>query len=579
MELFRWFCAILSGGFDYIATMTRRCSNLFEVLLEEHPDCKEDFSRVLTENGLLMKVEEIVDSYVSQGEFPRVVLADDVLVHGRNLTTFLELFYDLILECFDAKRIAFDPESLRADFDRRVTLWIFAVNDVPILVRPEQQWEMRYEHIWSENTWHEFSNSVSCLIYERDIANTSFTLSAQIAKSKAAPARELSGWRTPIEPLRYRDDSQQRQFYLSKFAVRDVYPTVRSYVCGNTRYYTPHFFSPELDAAQADQIADILFPRLDRELAPDIALQFFDLHRRTKAFSKRRSAYCQLMQLLLSLVTLSVFLSDLYGKTSAFRFDSARIARNFGYVDDVEKILNALCAIQWSGDTLAELCNIFGGAAISFPTASATDRDLPEGVKRSMEDAVYAQALEHEKGARKMEKIYATGGECSIAELNKTGEKESSDFLSQVLNDFSDSSEDGPVILLMLSCLTQMLDRGDVSLKARAPDEGHRRSHLYCAIRNTEMSLAIMPRRISPYFMEFFHIAWLHWRNDDFPDRVSGYFAEMLYGLLRKPTEEADLRLTDAVEFAQMICKNRSIVGPMLNWRRVFPDDPLSRPD
>lgn len=115
----------------------------------------------------------------------------------------------------------------------------------------------------------------------------------------------------------------------------------------------------------------------------------------------------------------------------------------------------------------------------------------------------------------------------------------------------------------VLSCLTQMMDLGDISLKARFKYRSG--TPVLCSsVRTTEMSLAIMPRKLSICYQQFYLLARLYWRDQDFPDRVKHYFRDMIFA------GDADNRnavmVSNARYLAQQIAENRIIMNSMPSW-------------
>ena len=119
-------------------------------------------------------------------------------------------------------------------------------------------------------------------------------------------------------------------------------------------------------------------------------------------------------------------------------------------------------------------------------------------------------------------------------------------------------------MLPVLSCLTQMMDLGDISVKARSK-RCNGQTVFYSSVRTTEMSLAIMPRKLSRYYRQFFLLAQLYWRDQDFPDRVEYFFKEMIFG--GDPEGKNATMIRNARYFARLISENQMIVDSMLNWR------------
>lgn len=67
------------GSYQYVCVMERRCFNLVARFSPELLD------RVVTSNGLLCMGKEIARYYEENYDFPRMLVCDDIVIHGRNL--------------------------------------------------------------------------------------------------------------------------------------------------------------------------------------------------------------------------------------------------------------------------------------------------------------------------------------------------------------------------------------------------------------------------------------------------------------------------------------------------------------
>ena len=168
--------------------MTQKCSNLVEASLPESNGDRVIFSRLLTENGLLMKCDDIVDHYLRTGHFPSIALLDDTLVHGRSMNEFLQRLLDLLAECLRKRGYAVDIEHLQYELCKSLSLFIQVVNDAPFLLKQEYQRSMHFQCVGRELEWREFSDNTSRLIHRAEVANTSYVISARQAACGAVSA-------------------------------------------------------------------------------------------------------------------------------------------------------------------------------------------------------------------------------------------------------------------------------------------------------------------------------------------------------------------------------------------------------
>lgn len=576
-----WLTEVDHADFDYIAVVTRRAANIIFLLLEGEDNLKELRDRIITDNALLLEAENIVDRYVKEREFPKIAILDDVLAHGRALNYFMGTFRRLLFRCLNQKDFQYDLAEAETDYYNSITLWMFAINDAPVFLDSKYQWRLRYQNIWAESQWRLLSNSIAKVISEEDTANTAYILSAKI---KAAGTDEAisearlkdSGWLVDKETT-YRGNNQH--FYLFEETYENgVYPTVRSYVKENYRYFTPYFFVEKLETSKVVKGLNIVFDYMFKE-SPKGSNRLVRQINRIGEFPERLNDYCQLFYLILSQITLNIFWSDSgLDSMPEVIYDYDKIARNFSPFEDMETMLQGLINIRWPKEILKKVVESFElkpkETGIVLQQADNDIQDKRERIVSALELKTYEQALLSEKSANNLKENRADTLGNNVAVSDNPGETSAEIFLREALPGFGQAGSNSIITtIIALSVLTQMMDQGDVALKARTERMADRKYNFYSAVRNTELSLSIMPRRLGAYYMEFFHIAQFYWRDKDFPERVRKFFK---YSVFRNdPRPENERYTNDAVLFAQYIQKNSAIVDSMLNWRCVC-DNPKS---
>lgn len=546
-------------NYQYVVATTRRASNFLELVRRSYPSV---LSKYITENGLLLQAEEIARFYEANGYFPKIAILDDILVYGRNMNLLLTQLWSTVSQCLSRLNIG-AGEDVEDAFNRSISLWIYAINDAPILLRHEFQWMMHCQQMLPNSRWRCLSDSISKLISDRDVANTSYVISAKL-KGGTNYKPSVVSWAMD-DSLRYRDNHYHYSFYLFCLSPKaGVYPSVRSYVKQGVQYFTPYFFMPELNAEQVIRVLLAVFDFSSKQNMR-VTNRCINLLNRIKECPSRLMVYAQFTSLLLSQITLSVFFEDLNPKIEAqLSYDTEKISRNFGFVEDIHPILSRFCRIRWNEKQLIALLDCLG-----FP--DRTDMTVPAAVSEpgyqstvnNVECLVYKQAVDHERDAVGRKQYHLSGVPSEDLYVNQTGEQELGSFLSRVEN-WAGIQGNILSMLPVLSCLTQMMDLGDISLKARSK-RCNGRSVFYSSVRTTEMSLAIMPRKLSRYYRQFFLLAQLYWRDQDFPDRMEYFFKEIIFG--GDPEGKNATMIRNARYFAQLISENQMIVDSMLNWK------------
>ena len=585
-EVRRWLEKFASKEAAYHAVMTRRCLNLMELVLNRYGDemsewMRQRFDCVMTENALLMQAEQVAKSYLRSGRFPRIMLADDLLVHGRSINRFFQTFQELVLRHIRELDAEVDSANFEADFYRSIELWVFSENDTAILLQPELQKRVKSYFIWPEDRWRDFSVRVANTIYSSDFSNTSYVISAKLKLRNANRAKwknlsiwmaghqEKKGWIRFSPERKSFKDADDIYFHPLAQQYDRVFPSVRVYEKTDGVLLIPYFFA-QFTVDEAKEAVRLL-RELREECQEGAARKVLDVVDYTANHEMLYPVMTQMIYLIFSQITLSCFLSDLLDEEALpvrLEYDTKKIARNFSGYEPGQKAeafscaLDSFCEICWSPDLLDIVCKHFrfsGGPAQTDDACS--ERCSEEMLLRVMEETIYQQAIEHERRAKKAESLYISGGRLPANILDITGERPAHAFIASVLSKVQAEKQDLSMNLAVLYALTHEMDVGDVSLKARAErvDDVY---ICYSAVRNTELSLSILPRRLGHFYPKMLEVARVFWRERKFPEWTKWYFAEVL----SERYADAGAYTEDAVAFAQVIQENKLIINTLLNW-------------
>lgn len=569
-EFAAWYRSFAECGFKYAAVMSRRCLNLMELVLQKFPDMEEVCAPIMTESGLLLKAEEIADYYVSHNEFPKIGLADELLLHGRALGSFLEKLFSLITDFLVRKNVHFSRNHLWTQFYDQITLWLFSVNDAPMLLREEYQWRIRCQHVWPQSKWRSFSLNISQKIWAGGVANTSYVLSARTTEKLPSVSCAENQWvRCGSRAQCYRNTKQV--FYVFRSSRSRAVPSVRIYSANDRTLLIPYFFISDFTVDTGQQLLDMLADQIcdpSRETAACLS-KLRRLADDSLAYQELRGVFCQIVYLLLSQVVLAQFLADAGIDRRMLSFDTKKIARSFGnftsFGVSIKSLLDTLCSIRWSPGLLNALCQVFRPEEHESQQSrqdSSVSVVLQKKLLDNVEHTVYLQAVKHEQAATCSERDYILDNNIAKNRIYSTQRTELNAFVITVLHRAAvpiQNIQNIHVIGTILSCLTQMMDHGDVSLKAGTWDD----RICFSAVHTTESSLSIMPRRLGKYYGDFLRIAQFYWNRDEFPSRVRQYFDES--GISLRTSGESITE--EAVEFSKLIQKHKEIIGAILNWK------------
>lgn len=566
-KLNNWLDDIILCEFDIVVGITRRCTNFLEFirLSCDREDYCDFLSNVITENALLILAEKIAQEYSSGKGFPKIGLLDDILVHGRSLNLFLQTFYDTFYEFLSIyTKSELNDDVIQEDFFHNITICVFAMNNSPVLIKDEYKWGMHYGSICSENEWRGISRWISDTIWNSEISNTSFVLSAftdrkALSKSRA---RNSDMWYDE-SGVRYRERMQHLYIHKSSFK-KDFCSCIRVYQSQEKYIIAPYLFLKEMDFQEICILENWIVNKLKEK-----QMEYLDRLKELLAYAKKTThlyaVYYQLIELMFSQIVLNIFLDDFSVSVSEVSFDTEKIARNFGERSRFKPVLEQLCILSWSKIELEEVSDMISPfTPINYENELVSENQMIECIEK----IVYEAAVKHENKAKQIESIYFLGGEVSSSSLSATGEISTTTFIHEISKRIVLKAWDRKYIQMMLSCLTQMMDCGDVSLKSRYLKEGTV-GVFYSVVRVTDMSLAIMPRKMGDNFDDFCRIVRFYWRDNDLSERTRVYFDRLL--LVSQEDKERILEI--AVYMANLMTENRRAIGSMLNWIKPLQKD------
>lgn len=167
--------------YAYVSATERRCFNLAYTFLPD--DRKEN---LISNSGLLRYHRELAQQYLREGQFPRILIQDDLLLHGRGLSKFLHQLESAIeADILDLLRAEENPnvdtDGILRVFRRRlaqsIDLVVFARNKSPLLLDDRYLYRLRSQYALPVRDLHDLSWQLSdCLTRWRQ-ANTCFAYS------------------------------------------------------------------------------------------------------------------------------------------------------------------------------------------------------------------------------------------------------------------------------------------------------------------------------------------------------------------------------------------------------------------
>lgn len=582
---------------DYYVAFARRCFNLIE-LLEGKPST---WPSVYSDNALLGSIGKIVEEYGSSGAFPSLCIIDDTMVYGRNIQGFLDKYRKAVLQCMQNKGLVNDEN--RGDVNNKLlasmTIRVFVANESYNFLRSSYSWVFESRSTLPLEKWRVDSRLFADMLWEGGVANTSHVLSCRLSSDECkhiGPAEGL--WRRANADLRL-SNGRQHDFYLFEpLSRRGIFPTVRTRLIKESSgergfFLSPYcFFLDTISQKSADEMLNRVFIILGEEEPL--------LFKEAKGCESLYSVHAQLFNLVMSVITLAVFLRKCSNidcfteeKMEAVT-DLSKMLRNFicedpdavQQADDrrrsqsLRSFLVKLWLYSWTEDELERIVGMGGeaGSLCSAPSSASPSKSVRADtvtLVRAVEDAAYQQAIESEQKASGLytRKGFRNSDDVQRGQLSVRGASVF-DFMRIALDDSEFDCANTDHMASFFSCLTLLMDSGEVSLRARyrnADENDNGQAGYASEVRATEMTLSLLPRRLGSYYEDFCEMADVFWVSDDFPEYIRNAFSragendavsEICYG--------GKYLTRDAEALASAVVSQRDIYHALLEWRNVF---------
>lgn len=563
-ELKLWIKEELEKHCTIIVTVSRRCSNLVALYLDEIRHSVNFQGKVITENALLVMADSLAKFYIQNRQFLNIIIMDDILVHGRSLNLFLSKFQTIILDYIKKNLNDADMKQVQDDFHKSIHLSIYAINNTPFLLKQEYQWRLQYRYVKDEAGIREISSNISDLLTKKEIANTSYVISAKVSNGHIPQVKCADDWLTMPAIDRFHITNQLH--CLKGFENTGVIPSVCSYQKGKYQYYTPYCFLPEISSAQLLTILKKIIAEIEKCGHDLLSRKFIGYFNRIAKHKSRMMVYGQLFELILSQITLRIFLTSCVSTTTQLEYDCEKIASNFDIScqsADFTEMLKELTSIKWTKKDLIDLLSQIRLTKVQFVSKPMQFEEYYETVIHDTELKLYEMSLEHEKSAKELAESFFERKFEPISEKNNTGECELYQFIYMLYANNQECIYEHAIVVIAI--ITLLINLGFITLKIRAVAGDNGRISFCSTLHITEMCMSIVPQLLGNYFMSFVRFTEFYWWEDDIEQRVQRYFREHICADLNDNCGNKIVQY--AKEFAHMIHKYPSIVESMLNWR------------
>ena len=201
-----FFSFIRDSKAKYKVVMARKCFNLLNAYY------RSQYSRpladientMISDSALFAYIPEIVHEYQTRGIFPEILIADDILIHGRAIRWLLDTFIHKIYELLKNTEQNIDYQEIESEALRSISVITIVQSDRALLMKPayfQRMLDSGYPfHAWKSYRWRDFSFKIAYVNGEGSFSNTSYTLtmyekrSGELVHENAAEAASKNGF-------------------------------------------------------------------------------------------------------------------------------------------------------------------------------------------------------------------------------------------------------------------------------------------------------------------------------------------------------------------------------------------------
>lgn len=557
--LARFFRNIWKKPHAYIVVVARRCMNLNEIFMyvyADDPDVVLSKRQIISNNALLLYSSDIAEYYNTWGQFPSILIADDMIYHGRGIVKLLHDLEELVaakLENIRDEKLTKDERYyVHRDLAAMIDIYAYCVNQQPLLIDDAYLRRLEAESTRYTSELRSLSQQVSRFLQSVGEPNTSYVLSID---KRLESNLQADGWFK--QPWSYRGNNQEMFLCISDAhcASPGFLPSVRIHrkygfpECSEVKLTALVIFG-NMTTAKTGRICEDVIQVLQKNNLEELKTVFRILKSENILHQKARM---QFLSFLLSVMCLRHFYHDAglpETDLDVKRTDLDKIAHNFARERDIYGELSTLYANStvWN-DLEAPLYKAFSDSAEPFlsraPKYWETHQDvLMDKANRDVQSLIYEIGMDSDKSAwqtvNRLERFHLETPAKDLISLNR--------YMDEISHKDRGATEI-PEVSAVSSMLAQM-DNGPMSMNVETDllcPEGES-PKVRCVLKAGELATFAMPRYYHQFIPALALVERKHWMlMTDREDAVKQFIQELPETLpvQEKPTEYAGKALEE----------------------------------
>lgn len=493
-ELKDWYEYTLEDEWRFVIFAVRRSymmALIFECITEKK--MSDSSAEFLTDAALFLRCGELADMYRKYGAFPRILLCDDIMIHGRNMNHIIE---GLQKELCRLLADEFERSEIEAALVRAVRIHVYTRTWNHLLLIGSYGRRLHYMRKESPNFWHQLSSDISSLIFRSDITNACYIYTEHLSDAMMDRIQDKLINEDGFIKTVYQKIEQYAKFtYLDS---ADRISGVLSLRIIKNDYHegyrvAPFVFLPNMDTRETEKIFDIISEKLPEK--------YRDWFAGLKEMTGKRT-FNEFITLLFSDAVLKKFNQDneITVDSEDREWELEKLARNYNQYgfEQTRQMLEELLGNSQKSilsmediDKVIGMLSSIGKIVMKLKTTGDAELDATEKheIRERVENYFYMQGLGDERSAHQLvEAPYFP------TKLRSKRHVENCCFVLAFLNQGYTKEQSR----YCMSYFLHMIDAGVGSLSSYAPNDTDVNGYAQFA-KAGEQSLLIEPLRKYKY--------------------------------------------------------------------------------
>lgn len=261
-----WYTYTLQGKWRYVVFTVRRSyvlALIFETITGEKMDTES--VEFLTDASLFLHCSELADSYRKYGCFPKILLCDDIMIHGRNINHIIEGLQENLCRLLSDE---FEMDEIRYALVKAIEIHVYIRTQDPLLLLGPYMLGLHYARKEKPYFWRQLSSDLSSFILRSDITNDSYIYTEHLSEKQMDDIKDYLISEDGFVRTVYQKIEQYTKliFFGSATKVKGVLSLriIKNDFHDGYRV-APFVFLPNMEADETDRLSDIILEKVPSE--------------------------------------------------------------------------------------------------------------------------------------------------------------------------------------------------------------------------------------------------------------------------------------------------------------------------